>query len=304
MKFIASTFITLLLIYANCNAQVIPTNNYTDREKINSIFDKIQLQGVDTKQSLLYGYFFFDNDKSKLETLKNELIRQSYNIAELVKRPSGVFVLHVEKVEQHTRQTLYDREEKFRHLATNYGVASYDGFDVGNADPTKPLVSNDNFMKFIMEKKGDDLFQLGIRLYDLKINDKAAVVFSECIRQHIKPDTASYKLGNTLIDQGKIEEGIVQLEQAIHYNPQYLNAFFNLGATCYDNMQFQKSIRYYQEANILNPDNDRILYGIAAAQYAINQFDESLKNCSKVLQLDKNNANAKVLLQMLKDKTH
>jgi tetratricopeptide (TPR) repeat protein len=274
MKFIASTFITLLLIYANCNAQVIPTNNYTDREKINSIFDKIELQGVDTKQSLLYGYFFFDNDKSKLETLKSELIRQSYNIAELARRPSGVFILHVEKVEQHTRQTLYDREEKLRRLAINYGVASYDGFDVGNADPTKPLVSNDNFMKFIMEKK------------------------------HIKPDTASYKLGNTLLDLGKIQEGIGQLEQAIHYNPQYLNAFFNLGATCYDQMQFQKSIRYYQEANILKPDNDRILYGLAAAQYATNQFDEALKNCSRVMQLDKNNANAKLLMQMLQGKTH
>lgn len=273
-------------------------------ELINSIFDKIELQGVDTKQNLLYGYFFFDKDKSKLEKLKNELIKQSYKFVVLDKKDNGEFMLHVEKVEKHTRQSLYDREQNLRQLATDYIVSSFDGFDVGNADPTKPLVSNDIFSKFMASKKGNDLFDLGIRLYDLEINDKAEIVFRECIKQNIKTDTASYKLGNTLIGQNKVEEGIKQLEQATKLNPNYLSAFFNLGATCYENLQFQKSIQYYQQADKIKPYDDRIIYGIAAAQYGLKQFDKSLENCKKALQLNKDNDNAKQLLQMLKGKTN
>lgn len=230
-------------------------------------------------------------------------MKQSYKFVELDKKDNGEFMLHVEKIEQHTRQTLYDKEQKIRQLAANYTVSSFDGFDVGNADPTKPLVSNDNFLKFMTAKKGNDLFNLGIKLYDLEINDKAEIIFKECIKQNIKPDTSAYKLGNTLIGQNKIEDGIKQLEQATKFNPNYFNAFFNLGATCYDNMLFQKSIQYYQQADKLKPNDDRIIYGIAASQYAIQQFDKSLENCKKALQINKDNENAKQLLQMLKGKT-
>jgi len=273
-------------------------------ELINSIFDKMEIQGVDTKQNLLYGYFFFDTDKSKLENLKIELTNQSYKFVQIDKKDNGEFMLHVEKIEKHTRQTLYDREQKLRQLATKYSVSSFDGFDVGNVDPKKPLLSNDNFSMFISSKKGADLFDLGIRLYDLEINDKAEIVFKECIKQNIKPDTASFKLGNTLIGQNKVEEGIQQLEQATKLNPNYLSAFFNLGAICYENLQFQKSIQYYQLADKLKPNDDRIIYGIAASQYGINQFDKSLENCKKALQINKDNENAKQLLQMLKSKTN
>lgn len=304
MKSTILILFSALTLCTSCKSQPKVTENTNDMELINSIFDKVEVQGVDTKQNLLYGYFYFDKDKSKLEKLKNELTKQSYKFVVLDKKDNGEFMLHVEKIEKHTRQSLYDREQKLRQLATDYGVSSFDGFDVGNADPTKPLVSNDNFSKFMTSKKGNDLFDLGIKLYDLEINDKAEIVFRECIKQNIKTDTASYKLGNTLIGQNKIDEGIKQLEQATKLNPNFLSAFFNLGATCYDNLQFQKSIQYYQQADKLKPNDDRITYGIAASQYGLKQFDKSLENCKKALQLNKDNDNAKQLLQMLKGKTN
>lgn len=304
MKSTILIFFSVLTLFTSCKSQPKVTENTNDMELINSIFDKVEVQGVDTKQNLLYGYFFFDRDKSKLEKLKNELTKQSYKFVVLDKKDNGEFMLHVEKIEKHTRQSLYDREQKLRQLATNYGVSSFDGFDVGNSDPTKPLVSNDNFSKFMTSKKGNELFDLGIRLYDLEINDKAEIVFKECIKQNIKNDTASYKLGNTLIGQNKVAEGIKQLEQAAKLNPNYLSAFFNLGATCYDNLQFEKSIQYYQQADKLKPNDDRIIYGIAASQFGLKQFENSLNNCKRALQLNKDNDNAKQLLQMLKGKTH
>lgn len=212
-------------------------------------------------------------------------------------------MLHVEKVEKHTRQSLQKLEENLRELAAKHNVSSFDGFDVGNEDPTKPLVSNEGFAKFMETIKGNELFDLGIKLYDLEINDKAELVFRVCLKQNVKPDTSTYKLGNTLINENKVQEGINYLVQATKYNPNYLSAFFNLGATCYDNGHFQKPIDYYQQADKLKPNDDRIIYGMAASQYAVQQYDKSLANCKKALQLKKNNGNAKQLLQMLSGKT-
>ncbi len=303
MKIITLTLISVLTLFSSCKSQPQVTPNTNDLELINSIFDKVEVEGVDTKQNLLYGYFFFDKEKSKLEKLKNDLVSQSYRFVEINKKDNGEFMLHVEKVEQHTRQSLYDQEQKLRLLAEKYNVSSFDGFDVGNADPTKPLVSNENFSKFMATKKGNYLFDLGIKLYNLEINDKAEIVFKECVKQNIKPDTSAYKLGNSLIAENKIEDGINFLVQATKFNPNYLSAFFNLGATCYDNRQFQNSIQCYQQADKLKPNDDKILYGIAASQFAVQQYDRSLENCKKVLQLNKDNENAKQLMQMLKDKS-
>jgi tetratricopeptide (TPR) repeat protein len=150
-------------------------------------------------------------------------------------------------------------------------------------------------------KKGNQLFDLGIKLYDLEIDNRAETVFTECIRLNIKPDTSLFKLGNVLLRGNKLEEGIKCFKQAIKYNPGYLKAIFNLGATYYDNLQFQESVFYYQMADKIKPNDDRIVYGIAASQYALEQFDLSLENCKRVLLLNKDHENAKVLLRMLKE---
>ncbi|WP_153800819.1 ribonuclease E inhibitor RraB [Foetidibacter luteolus] len=303
MKTTTLTLILTLSFFSSCQSQTQATQNPNDLEQINSIFDRIEVQGVDTKQNLLYGYFFFDKDKSKLEKLKTDLVAQSYRFVELGKKENVEYMLHVEKIEKHTRQSLQKREEDLRVLAGKHNISSFNGFDVGNADPTKPLVSNEGFARFMATKNGNDLFDLGIKLYDLEINDKAELVFRECLKQSVKPDTSAYKLGNTLINENRVQEGINHLVQATNYNPNYLSAFFNLGATCYDNGQFQKSIDYYHQADKLKPNDDRIIYGMAASQYAIQQYDKSLANCKKALQLNKDNDNAKQLLQMLNGKT-
>jgi tetratricopeptide (TPR) repeat protein len=302
-----STFLTLLSIgifFTGCKSQSKTKCSPKDIELINSIFDKVEVQGVDTKQNLLYGYFFLDKDKTKLEKLRSRLTTQSYQFVATEKKDNGEFMLQVEKIEQHSRQSLCEREQDLRELAIKYNVTSFDGFDIGNADPTKPLVSNDEFIKFMATKKGNELFDLGIKLYDFEINDKAEIVFKECIKQSIKLDTASYKLGNILLAIGKVDEGVTSLERATKFNPTYLNAHFNLGATCYENRKFEKSIHYYQEADKLKPNDDRIIYGIAASQYAIKQYNKSLENCRKALEINNENENAKTLMGMLKGKTN
>ena len=64
-----SIFLILLsagTFFTTCKSQSNTICNPKDIELINSIFDKIDIQGVDTKQNLLYGYFFFDKDGNLL----------------------------------------------------------------------------------------------------------------------------------------------------------------------------------------------------------------------------------------------
>jgi tetratricopeptide (TPR) repeat protein len=268
-------------------------------DAINSIFDRIEIQGINTKQKLLYGYFFQSENKSKLESLKQALDKQQYSFVE-IRKDDEYFMLHIEKIEQHTRESLFATKQKFINLAENYGV-EYDGFDIGNIDSSKPLISDDVFKIFMNVHIGEELFQLGIKLYDLEIYDRAEVVFLDCLTKNINTDIVSYKLGNILSWQGKIEDGIKYLEQSVRLNPNYLDAWFNLGAICYDNHLFELSIKYYKQADKLKPNDEDIIYGISASQFAIQQIDEALENCKKVLKINPKNNNAKALLKIIKN---
>ena len=113
--------------------------------KINSIFGKMEHQGIDTKKPLLYGYFFFDEDKSKLEKLKDELLKDNYNLVKLEMTGRQEYILQVEKVEIHSRSSLMDRENQLDRLSRKFQVKTYDGWDVGNVDSLKPSIEIKGF---------------------------------------------------------------------------------------------------------------------------------------------------------------
>jgi len=81
---------------------------------------------------LLWGYFFFDTRPSGLQQIASELAPLGYKRVSLeMVKGQDTFRLHVEKVETHTPETLNKRNGEFYALAEKYGVASYDGMDVG-----------------------------------------------------------------------------------------------------------------------------------------------------------------------------
>lgn len=293
--------IYLLFILLN----FISCSRAQDKERqanINSIFDKLELQGVDTKKPLLYGFFFYDKDKSKLEKFKEELLKDNYKLVRLENTEKQEFILHVEKVEIHSRTSLLERENHLEKLSKTFQVAKYDGWDVGNADATKPLVSKDSFDKSLDNKSDIELYKIANDLYDSEINDKAVIVFQKCINRNYKLDTCHYKQGVSYISLGQTKIGIERLEEALKINPKYFKACFNIGATCYDNQEYQKSIEYYQKAAILEPKDDRVYYGIAASQFVLGKLKDAEVNCQTALKFNPNNDNAKTLLENIKRK--
>ena len=81
---------------------------------------------------LLWGYFFMDPQRDKLKPLADELSKAGYRVVNLYpSRDDQKFVLHVEKVETHTPQSLNERNIEFYRLSEKFGITSYDGMDVG-----------------------------------------------------------------------------------------------------------------------------------------------------------------------------
>ncbi len=81
---------------------------------------------------MLWGYYFLDADRVKLDVVATALVNQGYRVA-AVQKVNGRedYRLHVEKIETHTPQTLYTRDVELEGLARKYKIRSYDGMDVG-----------------------------------------------------------------------------------------------------------------------------------------------------------------------------
>ena len=83
---------------------------------------------------MLWGFFFLDSDRAKLEAAQAELTSKGYRFVAIQKvNGSENYRLHVERVEVHTPQTLYARDIELEGLARKLHVRSYDGMDVGPA---------------------------------------------------------------------------------------------------------------------------------------------------------------------------
>jgi regulator of RNase E activity RraB len=92
----------------------------------------------DVDGELLWGYFFTDADPDKLEKAAEALDEMGYDVVEIFQSeddedPSITdFVLHVERIEPHTPQSLFDRNNELIVFAEKQGIESFDGVDVGS----------------------------------------------------------------------------------------------------------------------------------------------------------------------------
>jgi Regulator of ribonuclease activity B len=83
---------------------------------------------------LLWGYFFLDPKRENLLPLREHLVQAGYHLADLYQADDkSTYVLHVERVETHSPATLFRRNTELEALAVRFGVATYDGMDVGLA---------------------------------------------------------------------------------------------------------------------------------------------------------------------------
>jgi hypothetical protein len=111
----------------------------TREEMVELFADMKQNAPWDSSKPLLWGYFFADADKARLEAAGKLLKAKGYKLVGVYDSESDkgdaapLWWLHVEKVEKHTVDTLHARNQEFYQFAAEQQIESYDGMDVGPA---------------------------------------------------------------------------------------------------------------------------------------------------------------------------
>jgi len=106
-------------------------------EKLQEMFTNMRREAPwDVEGDLLWGYFFTDPDPKKLQPVAERLSAAGYRIVKLYPTDDGsTHFLHVERVETHSPESLHARNAEFYALASEFGIESYDGMDVGPVEP-------------------------------------------------------------------------------------------------------------------------------------------------------------------------
>ena len=108
-------------------------------EGINQIFEEAAREDHwNVAEEMLYSYYFVDEDAENLEKLGLKLEADDYDfigIFELgdddTEEPTGEYLLHIDKVEIHTPESLAQRNVEFQKLAGEYSIKTYDGWEFG-----------------------------------------------------------------------------------------------------------------------------------------------------------------------------
>lgn len=106
---------------------------------IREIFDDAKREdNWNLDEPMLYSFYFVDEDAEKLDKLGEELEKDGYDfigIYELgddeTEEATGEFLLHVDKTEVHTPESLAQRNVEFQKLADANEIKTYDGWEFG-----------------------------------------------------------------------------------------------------------------------------------------------------------------------------
>ena len=108
-------------------------------EGIKQIFAEAkQEDNWNTDEPMLYSFYFVDTDVDKLEKLGLKLEADGYDFIDIfelgddeTEEPTGEYLLHIDKTEIHTPETLAARNVEFESLAKEFEIQTYDGWEFG-----------------------------------------------------------------------------------------------------------------------------------------------------------------------------
>jgi len=138
-KSIFLLIITMLLTSFNGNTQNKKHKNKISREEIQEMYASMHDNGIDTDQKMLYGYYFTHTEPKMLEKIAAYLKNDGFNYVDIYLDEKEKYWLHMERIETHNPKSLYKLNKKLYAIASKYKINSYDGFDIGNPDKTKPI---------------------------------------------------------------------------------------------------------------------------------------------------------------------
>jgi hypothetical protein len=122
---------------------LIPGNTAViEKEQLVMMFEQIaDNTDWDLSAPLIWGFFFTDASAEKLRAVAPVLEQDGYRFVDVFladkDEPADpdLWMLHVEKIEVHTPDSLDLRNREFYLFAADHGLGAYDGMDVAPVDP-------------------------------------------------------------------------------------------------------------------------------------------------------------------------
>ena len=134
LLFVLICIIAVIVIWAlRNNSQIKVSDDSSGRQGIAEMFAKMSSeQKWNLEDDMLWGFFFTNPTKDPLVPFSKELEKMGYRVVDIyLDDEQKDWWLHVEKIEIHTVDSLYQREAELRKLAATHNLGSYDGWDVG-----------------------------------------------------------------------------------------------------------------------------------------------------------------------------
>jgi len=119
--------------------KIMFTDVESQLEGIKEIFaDAKREDNWNLDEEMLYSFYFVDTSVDKLEKLGLKLEADGYDFVDVFElgdedtdKPTGEYLLHIDKVETHTPESLAQRNIEFARLAEEYDIETYDGWEFG-----------------------------------------------------------------------------------------------------------------------------------------------------------------------------
>ena len=91
-----------------------------------------------TDEPMLYSFYFVDTSVEKLEKLGLKLEADGYDFIDIfelgdeeTEKSTGEYLLHIDKMEVHTPESVAQRNVEFQQLANEFEIETYDGWEFG-----------------------------------------------------------------------------------------------------------------------------------------------------------------------------
>ena len=118
------------------------TNTEAQLDGIKEIFATAKNEdGWNMNEDMLFSYFFIDRNVEKLEKFGIEREKEGYDFIDIFEvgddetgEATGEYLLHLDKLETHTPESLAQRNVELQKLADEAEIESYDGWEFGEED--------------------------------------------------------------------------------------------------------------------------------------------------------------------------
>ncbi len=108
-----------------------------EKSQLQEMFDDIREKTKwNIDGNMVWGYFFTGENEAALEAPSKELSKMGYKVVAIYPADdNSMYWLHVERIETHTVQSLFQRNSELYRFASKFNEIKYDGMDVGPVAP-------------------------------------------------------------------------------------------------------------------------------------------------------------------------